>query len=126
MHFGVSKNSKRMEKVKVFQKGGGGGREFGNIYSKISQNSRPVEGSSIAGDTKTGLTLGIYRLYQGHLSTGSYFIFRCRILCMPAPQQVELCVCLSVCPKIIWVNKYLQIDVLFKNGLLVISKCNQN
>ena len=24
-------------------------------------------------------------------------IFRCRILCMLAPQQVELCVCLSVC-----------------------------
>ena len=39
-----------MEKVKVFQKGGGGGGQFGNIYSKISQNSRPVEGSSMAGD----------------------------------------------------------------------------
>lgn len=40
-----------MEKVKVFQKGGGGGGGgFGNIYSKISQNSRPVEGSSMAGD----------------------------------------------------------------------------
>ena len=52
------------------EKLGGGG----DIYSKRSQNSRTVEGSSMAGDhndAMTGLTLGIHRFCQGHLSTES-------------------------------------------------------
>ena len=33
-------------------------------------------------------------------------LFRCRILCIPAPQQVELCVCVFVLRSSGWINIY--------------------